>query len=267
MATEQPRPNREDVFVCGACANRWGGDAWANDCPHAAETTKALTSALTARLRELEAEVARLNETKMSNSRALAEMRVGANAMANEITDLRFRLAAAEAAIPVPMLLFCPSCGRQHVDAPEAESGWTNPPHKSHKCHACGLVWRPADVPTNGVATIETRGSADTWNGPSALAAPAAIRALAPIPALDAAENARLRDDLTDAVRERAEAERRVIEAARAWNTAPQGISVFTAEAIGSSSYAAANVERAKVDRALAEAVNALAQLPPEGQG
>ncbi|MCA8242884.1 hypothetical protein [Burkholderia sp. AU32262] len=91
---------------------------------------------------------------------------------------------------PIDMLLFCPKCGVQHVDAPEPftpagrcecagpdecetcesnraafEESWQNPPHRSHLCHACGTIWRPADVPTNGVAAIQTRGKADTWNG------------------------------------------------------------------------------------------------------
>ncbi|KVO11763.1 hypothetical protein WJ73_19655 [Burkholderia ubonensis] len=65
------------------------------------------------------------------------------------------------------MLLFCPRCGTQHIDAPEpardGENGWDNPPHRSHKCHACETVWRPADVATVGVASIETHGKADTW--------------------------------------------------------------------------------------------------------
>ncbi|WP_186139368.1 hypothetical protein [Burkholderia gladioli] len=75
-------------------------------------------------------------------------------------------------AVPIPMLLFCPRCGAQHIDAPETVSdsrpvlyadAWTNPPHRSHLCHACGIVWRPADVATVGVASIETSGKADTW--------------------------------------------------------------------------------------------------------
>ncbi|WP_208448823.1 hypothetical protein [Burkholderia cenocepacia] len=75
---------------------------------------------------------------------------------------------------PLDMLLFCPKCGAQHVDAPEMVSddhpvlyadAWTNPPHRSHLCHACGTIWRPADVPTNGVAAVQTRGKTDTWNG------------------------------------------------------------------------------------------------------
>lgn len=93
---------------------------------------------------------------------------------------------------PIDMLLFCPKCGVQHVDAQEPftptgrcecagpdecevcesnraafEESWKNPPHRSHLCHACGTIWRPADVPTNGVAAIATRGKADTWSGQS----------------------------------------------------------------------------------------------------
>ena len=82
--------------------------------------------------------------------------------------------AQADARKPIDMLLFCPKCGVQHIDAPERVSdgrpvlyadAWTNPPHRSHLCHSCGTIWRPADVPTNGVAAIQTRGKADTWDG------------------------------------------------------------------------------------------------------
>lgn len=64
---------------------------------------------------------------------------------------------------PVDMVLFCPECGTQHVDAPEPEKDWDNPPHRSHLCAWCKCVWRPADIPTNGVATVQTRGSKDSW--------------------------------------------------------------------------------------------------------
>ena len=66
---------------------------------------------------------------------------------------------------PIDMLLFCPRCHAQHVDGqhePEGD-GWDNPPHRSHLCHSCGTIWRPADVATNGVARIETVGKKDTW--------------------------------------------------------------------------------------------------------
>lgn len=79
---------------------------------------------------------------------------------------------------PIDMVLHCPNCGAQHIDKPEGqfypgmtadESAaqndaydlWTNPPHRSHLCHSCGHIWRPADVPTNGVAAVKTRGKAD----------------------------------------------------------------------------------------------------------
>lgn len=79
---------------------------------------------------------------------------------------------------PIDMVLHCPVCHKQHIDRDESPSDrewsaqsagdrevqyWTNPPHRSHLCHGCGCVWRPADVPTNGVALTETRGQADTW--------------------------------------------------------------------------------------------------------
>ena len=70
---------------------------------------------------------------------------------------------------PIDMLLFCPRCGLQHVDAPDPELGpddaefgmrehrenrWTNPPHATHTCHGCGLNWRPSNANTNGVGTL-----------------------------------------------------------------------------------------------------------------
>lgn len=67
------------------------------------------------------------------------------------------------AALPIPMVLYCPACGVQHIDQPQPEKGWTNPPHRSHECQACGCIWRPADVATTGVEVIQTHGTADTW--------------------------------------------------------------------------------------------------------
>lgn len=85
---------------------------------------------------------------------------------------------------PIDMVLHCPVCGEQHIDAPVAcdmsvgceEAGtcfaaahgepercvaWDNPPHRSHLCHNCGHIWRPADVPTNGVEAVKTKGKDD----------------------------------------------------------------------------------------------------------
>lgn len=89
---------------------------------------------------------------------------------------------------PIDMVLHCPKCGTQHIDEDNheelrieaAELGvdregervlerwieereWSNPPHRSHLCQnrKCGHIWRPADVPTNGVAAIKTAGTKD----------------------------------------------------------------------------------------------------------
>lgn len=101
--------------------------------------------------------------------------------------------------IPIDMILFCPVCGTQHIDAPEEQCEtlsifgderclkakghkdrggieglhssnpvtpfWNNPPHKSHLCLKCGTIWRPADVFTNGVGTIKYPSSKDNWFG------------------------------------------------------------------------------------------------------
>lgn len=64
---------------------------------------------------------------------------------------------------PFPLIMHCPRCGLQHIDAPDEAAGWTNPPHRSHLCAGCGTIWRPADVPTTGVGTVLTKGKADNW--------------------------------------------------------------------------------------------------------
>lgn len=68
--------------------------------------------------------------------------------------------AAAEAEsrlLVVDMVLFCPKCGMQHIDAPDERTpDWKNPPHKSHLCHGCGTIWRPSDTCTNGVTCTES---------------------------------------------------------------------------------------------------------------
>lgn len=97
-------------------------------------------------------------------------------ALLNEFRRI-FGQAPQRATNPIPMILFCPNCGLQHIDAPgdpesftdepgrrwanPMRSGWTNPPHRSHLCEACDHVWRPADVATEGVAEIRTRGMID----------------------------------------------------------------------------------------------------------
>lgn len=67
----------------------------------------------------------------------------------------------ADVAAPLDMLLFCPRCHAQHIDKPDEAKGWSNPPHRTHACQACGHLWRQADVFTNGVEAIKTQGAKD----------------------------------------------------------------------------------------------------------
>ena len=58
---------------------------------------------------------------------------------------------------PIPMLLWCPRCHKQHVDVGE----FATRPHRTHRCTdedgvpgGCGQEWRPANVRTIGVAAL-----------------------------------------------------------------------------------------------------------------
>lgn len=48
---------------------------------------------------------------------------------------------------PLEMLLWCPNCGARHLDVGE----FATKVHHTHACQSCGMVWRPAVVPTVGV--------------------------------------------------------------------------------------------------------------------
>jgi hypothetical protein len=72
---------------------------------------------------------------------------------------------------PLDMVLYCPACGTQHIDGPQPEIGWDDPPHRTHKCRACEHEWRPADVPTRGVVAILSAGQ--NQGAPLARARPA----------------------------------------------------------------------------------------------
>ncbi len=88
---------------------------------------------------------------------------------------LQAALSIPVAPSPIDLILHCPACHLQHIDAPEGHLAWEgnppepshevmtweNPPHRSHLCHGCGFIWRPADVPTNGVAAVKTKGKMD----------------------------------------------------------------------------------------------------------
>jgi hypothetical protein len=59
--------------------------------------------------------------------------------------------------MPIPMRIPCPGtverdgmqvpCGVLHID----EGEFATKPHHTHACQSCGMVWRPAIVPTVGV--------------------------------------------------------------------------------------------------------------------
>lgn len=53
-------------------------------------------------------------------------------------------------AAPIPMYLTCPKCSTRHVD----EGEFATKSHHTHSCQNCGLTWRPAIVPTVGVAFL-----------------------------------------------------------------------------------------------------------------
>lgn len=64
--------------------------------------------------------------------------------MRDQIAILTRDLAA-----PIPMLLTCPFCRGRHIDVGE----FATKSHHTHACQhdGCGMVWRPALVPTVGV--------------------------------------------------------------------------------------------------------------------
>jgi uncharacterized Zn finger protein len=45
------------------------------------------------------------------------------------------------------MRIPCPSCHQLHIDKGRFETK----PHTTHACQNCGMVWKPALVPTVGV--------------------------------------------------------------------------------------------------------------------
>lgn len=62
-------------------------------------------------------------------------------------TDAQLSLQIEIPEEPIPMVLACPICGSRHID----EGEFATKPHHTHACQECGLVWRPALVPTVGV--------------------------------------------------------------------------------------------------------------------
>ncbi len=69
-------------------------------------------------------------------------------------------------AVPPEYLeLFCPACGKQHLDIDDGEIDWSKRIHRTHKCvntpegpnTGCGHLWRPKNVPTFGVASSSAK--------------------------------------------------------------------------------------------------------------
>lgn len=46
--------------------------------------------------------------------------------------------------------LFCPECGKQHIDRRE----WATREHKTHLCEYCDHQWRPFEYPTFGIVRM-----------------------------------------------------------------------------------------------------------------
>jgi hypothetical protein len=113
------------------------------------------------RVTELRAELRRLREDSATLAQRVREGCVretalivqGERATAHEnIVAVQKKLNAVTEAskAPVRMLLWCPMCGARHVDA----GVYATIPHHTHACQSCGVVWRPAIVPTVGVAFL-----------------------------------------------------------------------------------------------------------------
>lgn len=129
---------------------------------------------LRARVVELEATLNKTMERALSVFKHYGVVALDAETRAEDMRDFEIESKLREmfapftiildrkASAPIPMILFCPQCHVQHIDAPDPAVGWDNPPHRSHECSKCSTIWRPADVPTTGVSTINTCGERDT---------------------------------------------------------------------------------------------------------
>lgn len=136
-----------------------------------ASTQEALSEALYVLT---QAESFRTKKARDGHAKAVADL---CAALAQPQAETAAAPPSAPASEPVDMVLHCPNCGLQHIDAPEVlpmayaigaahfssdYKVWDNPPHRSHLCHGCEHIWRPADVPTNGVAAVKTAGKTDS---------------------------------------------------------------------------------------------------------
>lgn len=126
------------------------------------------------------------------NIKAAQRARAALVALADGVGEFlaTLELIASE---PIPMILYCPACGLQHIDEADThdEAGdklmqgktpWDNPPHRSHLCAGCGTIWRPADRATVGVEAIETRGVDDSPDLAGSIALAASLKAMDGLP-------------------------------------------------------------------------------------
>lgn len=94
--------------------------------------------------------VMEIRNAKVEDLRQLAVAQMDENTTLREgLNELNIRIDAAfrQLHTPIPMILFCPSCGARHIDIGTFETK----PHKSHSCQSCGFTWSPSHVPTVGV--------------------------------------------------------------------------------------------------------------------
>lgn len=86
------------------------------------------------------------------------------NISGSAVRDIYTRMRSVAPRQPIPMVLYCPNCGMQHIDKADPPH-WLNPPHRSHLC-PCGWQWRPSDTPTTGIAALGTVGERDSKGEP-----------------------------------------------------------------------------------------------------
>lgn len=116
---------------------------------HPAESSKLLQSSFVRESRFTIEAFARMSRRGDLESKAVGP-NVAAALGPNVVAAFGVKEPALEETGPIPMLLWCPACGERHIDAGE----FAIKPHHTHACQECGMVWRPALVPTCGVAFL-----------------------------------------------------------------------------------------------------------------
>lgn len=81
------------------------------------------------------------------NPTGVADLQQALAAISKHPETQGHKVMPEQAQAPIPMLLWCPECGTRHIDTGEFE----DKVHHTHACQSCGMVWRPAIVPTRGV--------------------------------------------------------------------------------------------------------------------